>query len=725
MGCQPVAITVEPGPKIPFVGKSVRDNADSLMGMAIQNSTYSRNRPRRPHPLVWTLATAIAFTLSMMFARLGVLGFGTDSFSHLSEEIPKALFLCVYDVAYMTGLTALGLIAMRLVIHWKWARRAVFAIFVIACIASLASSVANIPVIVMMSRPFTYQWLVYSDFVISNEAWGNIRPSLTPPFLKFVGAEFAAALGLVFVAWFCIRALQKWFTNRELRIAGLAVLACYLWIGNWYTTTNLWPVDKTSNPVVVFGESMIQAMRQPPLLLLDSPFGPDDFQAVGERKVPSVHSLKPPAKPIRNVIFFVLESTGARYLQGFKGDHNVAGSIERYRAQSAYFSNVYALTPATNCSMLSLLCSTYSYPSYESIFALDPAACVNCFAQLMKSQETRTGFFYSADLSYQHAGDFLGNHGFDVLQDWRNRTGPQHLFNSEWATMNLSADGDTVDGLIDWIGKDRHAAVEPFFATLWSAQAHYPYSIRHKLKQFTDDQLLNKYLSAVSETDYDLGRLLDWLKESDLLDTTLVVIVGDHGEAFYQHGKFGHGTALYEENIAIPLALINPQLFHGETYESLGSTADVLPTVAECLGLPDQPMWQGRSLLHDMPDRRLYFVQPYSNLQYAFREGNLKMIFTAWTDEAEVYDLAKDPWEKNNIAAEKPEFVATAKQRLSGWIQYQNNYYAKALANHAAPTIAPTSETVNARTTAPTNGSMSPPTSAPTTAPTQAATVVP
>ncbi|CAN5406366.1 hypothetical protein BH10PLA1_BH10PLA1_00140 [soil metagenome] len=635
--------------------------------------------------MVWLLATGIAFTVPMMAARLGVLGFGPDSLTHLAEEIPKALFLCIYDVLYMAGLTALGLLAMRLVIKLTWARRLVGIVFFLLCAASLLASIVNIPIIAMLSRPFTYQWLVYSDFVVSSEAWSNIRPSLTPPFLKFMAAEFSAALGLMFTVGFTIRVLQRWFTNRELRLAGLAVLVCYLWIGDWYSTTNLWPVDKTSNPVIVFTESAVQAMRQPPLLTIDSPFVPEDYIAVRDRDTPPPRSIAPPATPIRNVIFFIMESTGARYADGFKGNHNILGNLERYRNQSAYFSNVYALTPATNCSMLSLLSSTYSYPSYESMFALDPAVGVSCITQLMKSSGTRTGFFYSADLSYQHAGEFLGNHGFDLLEDWRNRSVAKSLFDAPWEGMNGNNDNATTESLIQWIGKDRSVTTPPFFAALWSAQAHYPYHVRNKVREFSDDELLNRYLTAVAETDYDLGHLLDWLRDSKLLDSTLVVVIGDHGEAFYQHGKFGHGTALYEENIAIPMAIINPQLFHGETYNSLGSTADVLPTVAECLNLPDQPGWQGRSLLQDMPDRRLYFVQPYSNLQYAFREHNLKMIFTAWTDEVEVYDLAKDPSEKNNIAAQNESFILAAKQRLGIWIRYQNDFYARAMANHSPP----------------------------------------
>ncbi len=354
----------------------------------------------------------------------------------------------------------------------------------------------------MQSRPFTYQWMYYSDFVFSNEAWQAIKPSLTPQFNKFIGAEFAGALGLMLLGVLVIRILQRFLSNRELRLITVPVLLLYLWLGQWYMSDSQWPVEKTVNPVVAFSQSVIEAWQKPPLMSIVSPFNNDDFQRAGERSTPAPRPTTKPAVPIKNVVFFVMESTGARYMNYYRGEFNITPNLERYRPESASFENVYALTPSTNSTMLSLLCSTYSWPSYKSVFNVSPNAGLDCFGQTMKNRGNRTAFFSSAELAFGNASALLKEHGFDLQQDWRNRKHASHLFKSEWTNLYGSSDGDTVNSLIDWIGRDNLQAADPFFAVLWTIQAHYPYYMQGKIKPFTMDYNLNRYLTAVAETDY-------------------------------------------------------------------------------------------------------------------------------------------------------------------------------------------------------------------------------
>ena len=73
-----------------------------------------------------------------------------------------------------------------------------------------------------------------------------------------------------------------------------------------------------------------------------------------------------------------------------------------------------------------------------------------------------------------------------------------------------------------------------------------------------------KYLNALHCTDKVLRELVEGLQKRDLLKSTLIVIVGDHGEAFGRHGQTSHAGGIFEENLHIPLMLINQQLFQGE-----------------------------------------------------------------------------------------------------------------------------------------------------------------
>ena len=114
--------------------------------------------------------------------------------------------------------------------------------------------------------------------------------------------------------------------------------------------------------------------------------------------------------------------------------------------------------------------------------------------------------------------------------------GPKELggyMASSWGTQ----DGILVDGLIRWIDSDPN---RPFYAMMWTDQTHHPYTLAHDTQviDFLDEkktphgELLERYLNALRQADRHLGRLFEALRHRNLADDTIVVITGDHGEAF-------------------------------------------------------------------------------------------------------------------------------------------------------------------------------------------------
>lgn len=207
--------------------------------------------------------------------------------------------------------------------------------------------------------------------------------------------------------------------------------------------------------------------------------------------------------------------------------------------------------------------------------------------------------------------------------------------------------------------------------------------------------VIDSYDGNLAYADYKIGEFLDWLREENLFEDTVIVIASDHGEAFLQHGLYGHGLAVFEEFIHVPLIFRVPEpvgVQPGVSME-IAEMVDVVPTLVEIFGLDTSETLHGRSLLSEMRGQPLApkpatFAQALGTYLLSVRIGNLKMIcaFDPNTRELSdagyydprtntfsrfaIFDLDKDPGEQKNIyTGDYPvdEFVAAATEYLARW----------------------------------------------------------
>jgi hypothetical protein len=111
------------------------------------------------------------------------------------------------------------------------------------------------------------------------------------------------------------------------------------------------------------------------------------------------------------------------------------------------------------------------------------------------------------------------------------------------------------------------------------------------------DQLKNRYINAAHHVDAQIGKILDTLKQEGLLDNTIVVITGDHGEEFLEKGHWGHNAGFHEEQIHTPMVLHIPGQAPA-VIKGLTSHMDVIPTLMPLLGVtnPVSDYAQGHSI---------------------------------------------------------------------------------------------------------------------------------
>jgi arylsulfatase A-like enzyme len=179
------------------------------------------------------------------------------------------------------------------------------------------------------------------------------------------------------------------------------------------------------------------------------------------------------------------------------------------------------------------------------------------------------------------------------------------------------------------------------------------------------------------ETDRHLGRLLDGIRGAGLGDDTLVVFVGDHGQAFgYPHDSYMQGRTVYEEDVHVPLLMWFPRLYHAATRsKTIGGHVDLAPTIAALAGVAPSPAWEGHNLLDPGHMPRAYFFVAEDHFKLAVREDNWKYIIDLREGVEELYNLDHDPNEQHNLALAEPQRCARLRQRLAAWTEANRQHY--------------------------------------------------
>jgi arylsulfatase A-like enzyme len=241
-----------------------------------------------------------------------------------------------------------------------------------------------------------------------------------------------------------------------------------------------------------------------------------------------------------------------------------------------------------------------------------------------------------------------------------------------------------VDGMIAFIDQE---PTRPFFLMAWTTQTHHPYEptpgvplIDMEREPVPDQYDLGRYLNVLHETDRHLERLFETIRRDGLADDTLIVVVGDHGQAFgYPHNTYIQGRTVYEEDVHVPLMFWFPHLYRSAMRsKTIGGHVDLAPTIAALAGLPAAPDWQGRSLLDTDHPPRAYFYVAEDHFTLGVREENWKYIFDLREGVERLFDLDRDPNEQQNLAMVQPERCARLRQRLAAWTEANRRQYGRA-----------------------------------------------
>lgn len=335
-------------------------------------------------------------------------------------------------------------------------------------------------------------------------------------------------------------------------------------------------------------------------------------------------------------------------------------AIDSVAARGVVFKDTLTPTPFTLPAHISLF--TGLIPPVHGVqdnggFYLDSK--VTTLAEVMKARGYNTGAFVGA---FPLDSRFGIDQGFDLYDD-----GYPTVNNVNEMTMPERNAEAVTNSALAWLEKMK---TSNWFAWVHYYDAHFPYQPPEQFqKMFPNDP----YSGEIAYADSQFARILAFLKNSKQEEKTLIILTADHGESLGEHQEPTHGIFCYESTLRVPLIMAP---FKPSVVDTRVRLVDVFPTVLELKKLQQPGKIQGTSLVKFLEGQKggspedSYFeaLSMYFNAHWApirgFYSKNFKYIDLPIP---ELYDLSKDPAEKQNLCSDS--------SLCNKWAGYFQIYY--------------------------------------------------
>ena len=422
-----------------------------------------------------------------------------------------------------------------------------------------------------------------------------------------------------------------------------------------------------------------------------------------------------------NVVIFLIDTLRADYLHVYGYSQPTSPTMDALAAVSVLFEQANAPAPWTLPTVASLMLSQFVaehgvvYDQQRISPDADPIA----------ARMRRAGFATASFLRNGYAGRMTGlDKGYDfcrmmskqtdgpTIRPWLDRLGEQPFFLYIHNTEPHNP-YEAVDRYLDQFGKlppgtrRRFRLLSRDYRALTRADFDGKQTLgntdntaeqRKTLARFDSmrAQVEIMYPATVLQSDENLRSVIDELKRRDVWDKTLFILLADHGEEMGEHGMWQHDQSVYEELIRVPLIIHFPHdEFAGRRVSEPVSLVDVLPTVMDYLNQPELSRGaRGTSLLpiihgaaggatgrlkvtamrHNQKKYYRLNKERRGDLNIVVRQGMWKGIWNAEVGTFELYDLADDPAESENLSVKEAERTEQMRAFAQSWLRMHQAY---------------------------------------------------
>jgi membrane-anchored protein YejM (alkaline phosphatase superfamily) len=468
---------------------------------------------------------------------------------------------------------------------------------------------------------------------------------VTPGGIESLGGSSASDIGFALIAlgFFTLQAAILWLCHRlyvsnsnfklSLKFVPVTVIMATIIVHMWFAVDH-----QTKNQLIIASESIplyqtVSARRFLKVLGIDNKEAAN-IRVKGKLNYPlAAMQVEAPTKPY-NIIWLTSESWRADTL-----NEKVMPNSWEFAKNAARFTKNYSGGNGTRMGVFSMftgLPGSYWFPflaERRGAYLID----------LLKNQNYQMRLFTSARFTYPEFNQTIFSQvPKEQLQETR-------VPKSGWEN-----DRDNVSDLLSFI--DKRDPNKPFFTFMFfeSPHARYYFPTNSVIaKPYRDDLnyatlskealakdiglIRNRYINSVHHLDMQYGRIFEYMKKNQLLDNTIVILIGDHGEEFMENGYWGHNSTFADPQVRTPLVIYKPGM-KPFIEDQMTSHMDVIPTVMPLLGVknPSSDYAIGYNLLAGEKrthtyiadwnkvayvDREVKITQPFNSLSVAFSKA--------------------------------------------------------------------------------------------------------
>lgn len=450
-----------------------------------------------------------------------------------------------------------------------------------------------------------------------------------------------------------------------------------------------------------------------------------------------------------HILLYVLDALRHDHLSCYGYHRETSPAIDRLSDDAVIFQNSFTVSTWTRPAAASILSGLY--PGAHGVLTRNDIFSEEILRipEVLAENGFRTAGFNTMG---NIAGKYGFSHGFDKYIDLC--TDPdivskrQNLNPSKEGLIDLSKEGvglpraeDINRKLIPWIAENRKLNT---FSFVWSIETHAPFDPPVLYRKFSEpsyhkkgagqrsdlrtavlsdrQRLMNLYDDEILYNDHCVDQIVASLKELDVYEESMIILAGDHGESFFEHGIFGHGHTPYDELIHVPLIIKLPFNSHaGLRVDELVELIDIFPTILGASDINKDINIQGHNLYDviagNFSSSRDYVFSETQSLQIhnhylSVRSKTEKYIrrippardaktflstiqhmlhrrivfdvikaprhfirsyFSPAIPREMYFNLIEDPYEKKNLASTHKEEVEHFVSVLNDWIQENEN----------------------------------------------------